>query len=357
MKHIALVVLALVLAAGAALYFARDRIALALFETAVQRGLAANAIAELPNGLSAGFCGTGAPLPDRARAGPCLAIVAGERLFVFDAGDGSAETLALMGLPPARVEAVFLTHFHSDHIDGLGNLALQRWAGGSRDTQLPLHGGPGVERVAAGFNEAYAIDSAYRVAHHGADVVPPSGFGLVAQPFAIAEGQDHTTVLDDGGVRIVAFRVTHGPVEPAYGYRVEYADRSIVISGDTSASAVLTREAHGADLLVHEALQPRLVGVMEDAAREQGQENVAHILHDILDYHTAPEAAADIAQQADVGALALTHILPPLPVSLLHGPFLGDARQRFDGPVWVMRDGDLIILPAEGGIQRRNTLR
>lgn len=358
MKRTILLIVVLMLAAGAGVfYFKRDDIAIALFQRAADRGIAMDTIAGLPDGLSAAFCGTGSPLPDRARAGPCTAVIAGQRLFVFDAGDGSPETLTLMGLSPGRIEAVFLTHFHSDHIDSLGELALQRWGTSAAQTPLPLYGGEGVERVAAGFNEAYAIDSGYRTAHHGAAVVPPSGFGLTPHAFTIPDGQASMIVLDDGDVRITAFRVQHGPVHPALGYRVEYKGRSVVISGDTSPSPSLTRAAQNADLLVHEGLSPRLVKLMQDAAAAHGQSGIAKILHDIPNYHTDPQDAADIAQRAHVGALALTHVIPPLPLAILEGPYLGDARSRFHGTLWIMRDGDLISLPASGGMTKRNVLR
>jgi ribonuclease Z len=316
-----------------------------------------NLRSELPDGLHAVFCGTGSPLPDRTRAGPCTAVVAGGKLFVFDAGDGATETLARMGLPVARIEVVFLTHFHSDHIDGLGGLAVQRWATSASTTAIPLYGGEGVERIANGLREAYALDTTHRIAHHGEAVVPPGGVGYAAHPFVIGDGEDSAVVYNEGGVRITAIRVDHGPVRPAFGYRVDYGGRSLVISGDTAVSHTLARAAQGADLLIHEALSPELVAIMEENSRALNQPGVAQIFHDIPDYHTSPQAAADLAAEANVGALALTHIIPPLPISILEGPFLGDARQRFDGPLWIMRDGDLIILPASGGIERRNTLR
>lgn len=331
-------------------YVFRGEIALALMQRVLERSMAADALAELPDGLHVGLCGAGAPMPSADRSGPCVAVVAGKRLIVIDAGTGGIRTLARMGMPVGKIERVLLTHYHSDHIDGLGEMLLQRWVNGAAEAPLPVHGPEGIERVVAGFNEAYALDQNYRVAHHGEDVVPPTGFGGTAMPFSLADGE--AVVLDDGGLKITAFAVEHAPVEPSVGYRITYKGRTAVISGDTKASRAVEAQAAGADLLVHEALSPKLVGMIGEAAAKAGRKNLAKIMADILDYHTTPEEAAEIAARSKAKRLLLYHIVPPLPLSALEGPFLGRAREIYTGPLTVGRDGDFVSMPASGGGDR-----
>jgi ribonuclease Z len=336
-----LVVVAGIAAAGA--YAFRGEIALALMQSVVEKNMAGDALGDLPDGLHVGLCGSGAPMPGE-RGGPCVMVIAGKRLIVIDSGTGGVRTLARMGFQAGTIERVLLTHFHSDHIDGLGEMMLQRWVGGSHTSRLPVHGPEGVERVVAGFNEAYAHDQGYRVAHHGADVLPPPGFGGTATPFALVDGE--ATVIDDGGLKITAFKVDHTPIEPAVGYRVSYKGRTAVISGDTKAIPAVEKQAEGADLLVHEALSPQLVNLIGAAAKKARRDNLAKIMHDILDYHTTPEEAAGIAARAKVKFLLFYHIVPPLPLSALEVPFVGKAREIFSGPLSVGRDGDLESMPA-----------
>ena len=343
--------------AGAALFAFRSELATMLVARAARQGMQASLPKALPDGLHAVFCGTGSPLPDRDRAGPCFAVIAGERVFVFDAGEGASETLSLMGVPQGDIEAVFLTHLHSDHFDGLAALALQHWATSSATEPLNVVGPIGVARVAAGLNEAYAIDAGYRTAHHGPEIMPPTGAGLRAEEFAAPQEDGQTIVLrDEGGVRILAFRVDHAPTD-AVGYRIEYAGRSITLSGDTSRSRSLAIAARGSDLLVHEAISPRLDRIMHDAAIEAGREGVGAIFTDILDYHTSPEDAGAVATEAGAGALAITHFLPQTPIPGLAASFVRDAKRTYDGPVHAMRDGDVISLPRAGDLSRANYLR
>ena len=349
-----LVLFLLVVAALGAAYVNRGELAVRALKRMAPGAMTADMIAALPDGLSVALCGTGSPLPDPGRSGPCTAIIAGERLFVVDAGDGAARTLARMHLTPQRLTAVLLTHFHSDHIDGLGALALQRWAGSSASTQLPVYGPPGVERVVAGFNEAYTLDSGYRIAHHGPDIVPPSGFGMAARVFETPVTS--AVIFDDGGLKITAFRVNHTPVEPAVGYRFDYKGRSVVVSGDTARSANLETVANGADVLVHEALAPNLVGILQQSAAQSGRDKLAHIFHDIPGYHTTPSEAAASAKAAGVKALVLTHIVPAIPTPMLEPAFLNGAGKVFTGPFWIGHDGDLVSLPANATTMKRSNL-
>lgn len=342
-RIIALVVVALLIGGA---WLLRGPIALKLSDRVVAANMKTDAVEGLPDGLHAFVCGSGSPLPDRTRAGPCLTIIAGKRVFLVDAGEGAAEVLSAGGIPAGRIDRLFLTHFHSDHLDGLSAVALQHWVGSAATRPLLLVGPPGVERIAAGFTEAYAIDNGYRTGHHGPVVAPPSGAGFAAQTFTLPEGQGSVVVLNEGGLKVTAFRVDHGPVEPAVGYRFDYKGRSIVVSGDTSASAGLVANAKGADLLVHDALAPVLVRRLKTAALAAGQTNRAKILEDIINYHASPEDVAREAKAAGVKAVLLTHLVPPLPLPGLDVPFVGKARDLYDGPLWLARDRDLISLPA-----------
>lgn len=339
-----LVVLVVVGAVG--LWVFRGPLSVRLMGRIAQRTLSTDAIAALPDGLHVGLCGSGSPLPDATRAGPCVVVIAGHRMFVVDTGQGSVRNLALMGLPPARADAVLLTHYHSDHIADLGEMMLQHWAGGAATRPVPIYGPTGLDQVVGGFEAAYQLDRGYRIAHHGPKVVPPSGFGGEVHMFGAPHGGPDVVLIDEPDLKVTAFPVDHEPVEPAVGYRFEYKGRKLVISGDTRLSPRIEAEAQNADVLVHEALSPTLLNVQRQAALAAGKTNLAQIFHDILSYHTTPEQAAGLAQRAHVRYLLLDHIVPAMPMSGLEGPFLGRARAIFHGRLKVGHDGDFLSMPA-----------
>jgi ribonuclease Z len=344
-RRIAIVVLVVGIVAVGLAFALRDRIATRVMERALTRSMAADPFDAFPDGLHVVLCGAGSPLPDPQRAGPCAAVIAGRSLFVVDAGSGGVRNLQRMRLPTGAIEGVLLTHFHSDHIDGLGELGIVRWVSAANTGPLPVHGPPGVEEVVAGFNRAYRLDAGYRTAHHGPTVAPASGAGLRARTFATPADGSPAVVHEAEGLRITAFTVDHRPASPAVGYRFDYAGRSLVISGDTRRSEAVVAAAEGADLLVHEALAPHLVALMNRAATEAGNAVLARITHDIPDYHTSPVEAAQVAREAGVQVLLLHHIVPPLPLPGLDAAFLRGVDEAWDGRVVLGEDGTRVSLP------------
>lgn len=317
-----------------------------LFERAIEQNVAADTMAELEDGLHVGLCGTGSPMANLDRAGPCNLVIAGELMFLVDIGEGGSRNVTLMGFSAGDLDAIFLTHFHSDHIDGLGPLALNHWVRGTNTAPLPVHGPAGVEAIVDGFNAAYATDNSYRTAHHGESVAPSTGGGSVARPFELSGNS--AVIFEQDGLRVTAFTVPHDPVAPAVGYRFDYKGRSACISGDTIKSANLERVCEGVDLLVHEALSMEMVAHVEQVMADAEIETAAKIMHDIQDYHASPSDAAESAHIAGARMLVLSHLVPPLPSTYLYPAFLGDAPERFDGELVVGEDGMLFSMPAAG---------
>jgi len=301
--------------------------------------------AALPDGLHLALCGAGGPLPAPHVSGPCVAVVAGDRLFVVDAGTDGLRNLTRMGYRVGTIEAVFLTHFHSDHMDGLGEMATIRWVSAANKLPLPVYGPPGVAGVVSGFNQAYALDATYRTAHHGEAVAPPSGKGMVAKPFPVPELGAVEPLVQSEHLTIEALRVDHDPVYPAVGYRFTYKDRSLLITGDTQQTDNIRDLAKGVDLLVHDALSPRLVGMMHDAAERAGDPVATKVTSDIPGYHASPKEAAETARDAGVGHLLYYHIVPPM-VSRLQRPLFLDGADEVFPSATIGQDGTSFSLPA-----------
>ena len=273
----------------------------------MERGLAARmsqpAQAPPEGGMRVFMCGTSSPMPSPDRAQACVAVLVDERIFVVDAGAASSGVATLGGLALEHLRALLITHYHSDHIADIPEFNLISWVAG-RPAPLQIVGPAGVERIVSGLNRAYALDNSYRVAHHGAEMLPPHLGVLEAREI------EPGVILDEDGLVITAFAVNHAPIAPAVGYRFDYGGRSVVVTGDTTVTDGLETAATDADLLLSDGLSVPIVQAMEKAARESGQTRRAKIFFDIQDYHAHTFTMVEMAERVGVRQLAFYHLVP-----------------------------------------------
>ncbi len=286
-------------------------------------------------------CGTGSPIPS-ARAQSCLAVFVNGQFLLFDAGDRAQNSMEDLNLPVADIDAVFLTHFHSDHIADLGEVMSRSWILG-REQPLTVYGGHETEQVVSGFNVAYAADDAYRVAHHGEDLFPAV---RAATAVVISEPDPHgSLVYEADEVRVLAYPVDHSPVGSALGYRVEYAGRVVAISGDTVDTPALRTLASNADVLVSEVMNKAIISDFECAFGQLPNPRLERIFRDIRTYHIDVAELAQLAKDAEVATLVMTHLVPsvdaPAQLDLF---FRQPASAVYNGTLIVAEDGTEVVL-------------
>ncbi len=267
----------------------------------------------------------GGPTFNAQRLGIGTLVEAGSEKLLFDAGRGVTSGMAKSAVDPTEVTKVFLTHLHSDHVISLPELWLFAWAQG-RTVPLRVWGPDGTRAMIMHLQEAFAFD--VRTRRDVDEKIPAAGVEIAATD--VHEG----VVYEANGVRVTAFLVDHGPVKPAFGYRVDYRGRSVVLSGDTRPSDNLVKFASGADLLIHEAgrwkQDPALIGapdeLLPNSRQTRGQAKT------IAAHHTDGVEAGRVFQAAKPKLAVFSHFNgdPQRILSLV--------RQTYAGPVEVGED-------------------
>ncbi len=238
--------------------------------------------------------GTGVPIPNPRQFGQSILVEANNVKLLFDCGRGCAHRLWNLGPQYLReTRHVFLTHLHSDHTIGMPDLYINGWAQ-LRPTGLNIYGPKKAEDLMRHIRLAYDEDVVYRVDR---------------QTGTLSRDQlDYAmTTVDDGaefefdGVKVTAIRVDHHVIEPAFGYRIDYGGRSVVISGDTAYSENLIRRSKGADVIIHEVMSPAL----ETFIRAHFEKNMSD---DIVALHTLAPDVGRVFDQAGVRLGVFTHL-------------------------------------------------
>jgi ribonuclease Z len=269
--------------------------------------------------------GTGTPIPNPDRFGPCTLVEAGTAKFLVDAGRGAVIRLAQLKVPLGRIDVQFLTHYHSDHTSGVPDLWLTGWLSsdfGGRTAPYRVIGPEGAKRLMENLERAYADDIGIR---HADEKFPLSGIATDVTEFDF-DGVVH----EQDGVKVIAFEVDHGDViKPCYGYRFEYEGRVAVLSSDTRYNANVIKYGAGADLLVHEVASARPELMSEAAVRR------------IIGHHTTPREAGRVFAETGPKLAVYTHLVligsPQVPAPTID-EVVAETREAYGGPLVVGED-------------------
>ncbi len=269
--------------------------------------------------------GTGVPIPRPDRFGPSTLIEAGDQKLLIDAGRGATIRLYQLGVPIGRIDALLLTHYHSDHTVGIPDLWLTGWLPphfGKRTSPFRVIGPTGANTLMAHLEKAYALDIAIRTED---ERLPAEGIAIAVEEFA-GDG----IVYERKGLRVIAFEVDHGDaIKPAYGYRIEFGGRVAVISGDTRFNANVIKYGAGADLLI-----PEVAIVRPELALE------AYIQR-IMAHHTTAREAGTVFERTKPKLAAYTHLVflasEQIPTASVDD-LVAETRQTYGGPLEVGED-------------------
>jgi ribonuclease Z len=245
--------------------------------------------------------GTGTPQPTIERFGAATLVEAGGDYFLFDCGRGATQRLWQRKIPIGKVNNLFLTHLHSDHIVGIPDLwllGLMPATFGNRKNPFEVYGPNGTEEMMQGLQKAYQWDIRTRISEY-----PNADSGTQVKAQNVNEG----VIYNKNGVKITAFRVDHSDIiDSALGYRLDYNHRSVLISGDTRYSENLIKYANGVDVLIHEVIAIREEVLLRSALARK-----------IVNFHTTPEQAGKLFSLVKPRLAVYTHVaIPPIDSSI-----------------------------------------
>ena len=270
--------------------------------------------------------GTGTPVPDAKRAGPGVAVIHNNKAYLFDAGAGvvrnaiiANQTMGIDALNPAKIEHLFFTHMHSDHVNDFSELVQTIWW--RKHVKVNVYGPKEIVDMAEGMYAMTAPDTQFRL-----NSIQPKirEDAWQVNTHLIKKGG---IVYKDEGIEIEAFEVPHGEFKPAFGYKIVTEDKTIVISGDTAFSDVVVEKSKGADILIHEVIS-------RDGLNSQSP--LWQKYH--LAYHTTTDQVAKIANQVKPEILVLYH-------ALFYGTseqrLLEEVKEKYKGKVVLADDLDV----------------
>lgn len=341
LKRLALTCIVLGGAAAVALQFDAVQDALMDRRLATLTRTNAHEIFNEDDSLKVLVCGSGSPMSLES-SGPCIMVIAGAQIWVVDAGDGATRNLRRWRVPFPKLTRLLITHFHSDHIAEIGQMAETGWING-RQQPLEVIGPTGIHKIVDGFNMIYAMNQDHRQTHHGKAFMNAEHAKLVAKTINPIIGP--ITLHDADGLKVQSVAVAHHPVSPAVGYRFDYKGRSVVISGDTNSSLLLNRLAQDADVFFHDALAPHMIDTIATHLDDAGRDREAKLVRDVTDYHASTTAAAKAGNTANVKKLYFYHTVPTPPNAIAEKIFMrGVSDVRED--VEIAKDGLALRLPA-----------
>jgi ribonuclease Z len=248
-------------------------------------------------------------------------VEAGQEKLLFDVGRGATIRLNQISVPIGSINAVFITHFHSDHTGGLADLWLTGWIGryyGNRKSPFRIIGPKGTTSLMQNLERAYWDDVRIRYLD---EQYPMEGIAIAPSEF-----DNDGVVYERNRVKVTAFEVDHGVfIKPAYGYRVDYDGRSVVISGDTRFSENLIKNATGANLIVHEV-----------AMANQAYYDQTPAVRYIMAHHISPAEAGELFRRTEPKLAAFTHLVflgaPGFPAPT-PDDIVPKVREKYSGPL------------------------